>query len=121
MQKYEIYPLFVGYDRYSSQYLIKNLQALYVCEDVYQGDNLYGTMLELEGLIKDGKVNIGDNQLTKMHFLNSAIKYSNERGRGRLVKINPRLHIDGMASLLCAMAVRSKHYIEYEGRLKNEE
>lgn len=121
MQKYEIYPLFVGYDRYSSQYLIKSLQALYVCEDVYQGDNLYGTMLELEGLIKDGKVNIGDNAITKMHFLNSAIKYSNERGRGRLVKINPRLHIDGMASLLCAMAVRSKHYIEYEGRLKNEE
>ena len=114
MYQHEIYPLFVGYDRYSSQYLVKNLQGLYVCEDVYQGDNLYSTMLELAGLI-------GDNAITKMHFLNSAIKYSNERGRGRLVKINPRLHIDGMASLLCAMAVRSKHYIEYEGRLKNEE
>lgn len=121
MYEYEIYPLFVGYDRYSSQYLVKNLQSLYVCEDVYQGDNLYPMMLELEGLIKDGKVNIGDNQLTKMHFLNSAIKLNTERGRGRLVKINPRLHIDGMASLLCAMAVRSKHYIEYEQRLKNEE
>lgn len=119
--KYDIYPLFVGYDRYSAQYLVKQLSAIYQCEDVYQGDNLYPIMLELEGLIKDGKINIGDNNLLKMHLLNSAIKISEERGRGRLVKLNPKLHIDGTAALLCAMTMRNKYYLEYEPQMKNED
>lgn len=120
-KEYEIYPLFCGYDRYSAQYLVKNLSMLYRCEDVYQGDNLYPIMLELEGLIKDGRLNIGDNQLLKMHLLNSAIKYSEERGRGRLVKLDPKLHIDGTAALLCAMTMRSKYYADYETQFKNED
>lgn len=119
--KYDIYPLFVGYDRYSAQYLVKQLSAIYQCEDVYQGDNLYPIMLELEGLIKDGRINIGDNNLLKMHLLNSAIKISEERGRGRLVKLNPKLHIDGTAALLCAMTMRNKYYLEYEPQMKNED
>ena len=119
--KYDIYPLFVGYDRYSAQYLVKQLSQVYQCEDVYQGDNLYPIMLELEGLIKDGRINIGDNNLLKMHLLNSAIKISEERGRGRLVKLNPKLHIDGTAALLCAMTMRNKYYLEYEPQFKNED
>lgn len=119
--KYDIYPLFIGYDRYSAQYLVKQLSQVYQCEDVYQGDNLYPIMLELEGLIKDGRINIGDNNLLKMHLLNSAIKISEERGRGRLVKLNPKLHIDGTAALLCAMTMRNKYYLEYEPQFKNED
>ena len=119
--KYDIYPLFIGYDRYSAQYLVKQLSQIYQCEDVYQGDNLYPIMLELEGLIKDGRINIGDNNLLKMHLLNSAIKISEERGRGRLVKLNPKLHIDGTAALLCAMTMRNKYYLEYEPQFKNED
>jgi len=119
--KYDIYPLFIGYDRYSAQYLVKQLSQVYQCEDVYQGDNLYPIMLELEGLIKDGRISIGDNNLLKMHLLNSAIKISEERGRGRLVKLNPKLHIDGTAALLCAMTMRNKYYLEYEPQFKNED
>lgn len=119
--KYDIYPLFIGYDRYSAQYLVKQLSQVYQCEDVYQGDNLYPIMLELEGLIKDGRINIGDNNLLKMHLLNSAIKISEERGRGRLVKLSPKLHIDGTAALLCAMTMRNKYYLEYEPQFKNED
>ena len=42
-----------------------------------------------------------------------------ERGRGRLVKINRNAHIDGTAAFADAMAVRSKHYPEIGNRLKN--
>lgn len=90
------------------------------CDDVYQGDNLWPVIQEAEGLLKDGKINIGDNDLLKMHLLNSAVKMSTERGRGRLVKVSPTAHIDGMASLLCGLTVRQKWYAEYSGRLKNE-
>lgn len=89
VREYEIYPLMTGYDRYSSQYLVKGLESEgYRLDSVYQGDNLWGTMQNLEGLLKDKKINIGDNDLLKSHLLNSAVKMSTERGRGRLVKIN---------------------------------
>lgn len=117
----KILPLQVGYDRYSAQYLIQDLTNFgFVCDDVYQGDNLWGTLQELEGLFKDGKFHIGDNDLLKVHLLNSAIKMNAERGRGRLIKLSPKDHIDGVAALSDAWAVRQKHYNEIGDRLRNK-
>ncbi len=120
VERYEILPLQVGYDRYSANYLINDLKAYgFQTDDVYQGDNLYGVLQEMEGLMKDGKVHIGDNDLLKVHLLNSAIKMSLERGRGRLVKIKPMDHIDGVAALADAFCVRQKWSDELGERLKN--
>lgn len=122
VSKYEIYPLQTGYDRYSSQYLIKDLDAAgFQTDDVYQGDNLWPVLQEMEGMIKDGKINIGDNDLLKSHLLNAAIKMNVERGRGRLIKINPRARIDGVAAFADAMTVRQKYYDEFGAQLRNEE
>jgi phage terminase large subunit-like protein len=121
VEKYEILPLRVGYDRYSAQYLIQDLEQYgFVCSDVYQGDNLWIVLQEMEGLMKDGKVHCGDNDLLKIHLLNSAIKMNVERGRGRLVKINPTMHIDGTAALSDAFCVRQQNYNEIGGQLANE-
>lgn len=119
---YHIYPLITGYDRYSAQYLVQSLEGQGVhCSDVYQGDNLWPVIQEVEGLIKDGSFDIGNNDLLKMHLLNSAIKMSTERGRGRLVKVSPALHIDGAAALLDAMTVRQANYVELGDRLRNDD
>ena len=121
VEKYEILPLMTGYDRYSAQYLIQDLERYgFRCDDVYQGDNLWGVLQEMEGLFKDGKVHIGDNDLLKAHLLNAAIKMSVERGRGKLVKINRAAHIDGVAALADAFCVRQKWYAELGDRLINE-
>ena len=121
IEKYEILPLKVGYDRYSADYLTQDLKTYgFQCDDVFQGENLFGVMQETEGLMEDGKVHIGDNDLLKMHFLDSAVKMNTERGRGRLVKVNHSRHIDGMAALLDAMAVRQKWAAEIGEQLKNE-
>jgi len=120
VEEYEIYPLQVGYDRYSAQYLIQDLAAYgFQCDDVFQGENLYPVIQETQGLLEDGKIHIGDNDLLKIHLLNCAIKMSAERGRGRLVKINPNMHIDGAAALLDAMTVRQKWYASIGEQLKN--
>lgn len=120
VEEYEILPLMVGYDRYSAQYLIKDMEAYgFRTDDVFQGENLYPVIQETQGHLEDGTIHIGDNDLLKAHLLNSAIKMSAERGRGRLIKINPNLHIDGVASLLCAMTVRQKWYGELGDRLVN--
>ena len=121
VEDYEIYPLITGYDRYSAQYLIKDLRAYgFQMDDVIQGENLWPVLQEMEGLIADGKVNIGDNDLLKLHLLNSAIKMSTERGRGKLVKVSPVLHIDGAAALADAFTVRQKFADQLGGQLMNE-
>ena len=120
VEQYQIFPLQVGYDRYSAQYLVQDMKQYgFQMDDVYQGENLYPVIQETEGLLEDRKIHIGNNDLLKIHLLNSAIKMSNERGRGRLVKVNPSAHIDGCAALLDAMTVRQKWYSQYGEQLKN--
>lgn len=121
VEQYQIYPLQVGYDRYSAQYLVQDMEQYgFHMDDVFQGENLYPVIMETQGLLEDGKLHIGDNDLLKMHLLNAAVKVSTERGRGKLVKLNPSLHIDGAAALLDAMTVRQKHYGDIGDQLKNE-
>ena len=120
VEEYQIYPLITGYDRYSAQYLVQDMKNYgFLMDDCFQGENLYPILLETGGLLEDRKIHIGNNDLLKIHLLNSAIKMSAERGRGKLVKVNPNQHIDGCAALLDAMTVRQKWYGEYGERLKN--
>lgn len=122
VEKYQIFPLQIGYDRYSAQYLIQDLKMYgFHCDDVFQGENLYGVIQETQGLLEDRRMHIGDNDLLKSHLLNSAIKMSTERGRGKLVKLSPALHIDGACALLDAMTVRQKWYAEIGEQLRNED
>ena len=120
VEKYEIYPLQVGYDSYSAGYLVTEMQDYgFHMDDVYQGYNLHPVIQEVEGYLKDGKIHIGNNDLLKIHFYNSALKVSTEKGRSKLVKIKPTAHIDGMAALLDAMTVRQKWFSEIGEQLKN--
>lgn len=120
VEEFQILPLQIGYDRFSAQYLVKDMEAYgFHMDDVYQGENLYGVIQETQGLLEDGRLHIGDNDLMKIHLLNSAIKMSTERGRGKLIKLSPSMHIDGTAALLDAMTVRQKYYAEIGEQLKN--
>ena len=120
IKQYKLYVQMIGYDRYSAQYLVQQLNGCGLkTDDVYQGDNLWGVLQEMEGLFKDGRVHIGDNDLLKVHLLNCAIKMSVERGRGKLVKLNSSSHIDGAAALADAFCVRQKYWNEFGKRLEN--
>ena len=122
VDEFQILPLQVGYDRYSAQYLVQDMERYgFHMDDVFQGENLYGVMQETQGLLEDRRIHIGDNDLLKAHLLNSAVKMSTERGRGKLIKLSPALHIDGTAALLDAMTVRQKYYAEIGEQLKNED
>ena len=120
VEEYEIYPLKVGYDRYTAQYLVQEMQNYgFHMDDVFQGYNLTPVIRETEGLIKDGAFDIGDNDLLKVHLLNMAIKTEAESERSKPVKMGTNEHIDGGAALLDAMAVRQKWYAEIGEQLKN--
>lgn len=121
VEEYQIYPLKVGYDRYTAQYLVQEMKQYgFHMDDVFQGYNLTPVIREVEGQMKDGVFNIGDNDLMKVHLLNMALKSEAESGRSKLVKMSVNDHIDGGAALLDAMTVRQKYYAEIGEQLKNE-
>lgn len=122
VQDYEILPLKIGYDRYSSQYLIKTLKGQgYHTDDVFQGYNLTNMIYELEAGLNDGNFLIGDNDLLKIHLLNTALYSDAESRRVKIVKLSKYAHIDGTASILDALAVRSKYFDEIGEQIENEE
>lgn len=120
VEEYHIYPLQIGYDRYSAQYLIQQMKAYgFHMDDVYQGENLTPVIYEAEGLMRDGKLRIGDNNLLKAHLLNTALKVNSESRRVRIIKIEQRCHIDGCAALLDTLTVRQKWFEVIGEQLKN--
>lgn len=122
VEDYEILPLKVGYDRYNSQYLTKAMKEYgFNMDDVYQGENLSTIIDSCEGMIKDRQICIGDNDLLKIHLLDSAVKQNADTMRKRLVKVSANVHIDGTAALLDALCVRDKWGYEIAGQLANEE
>lgn len=122
IEEYQIYPLMIGYDRYSAQYLIQDLQAYgFQTDDVFQGFNMTPAIRTTEGMLRDGTLHIGDNDLLKVHLLDSALKQDNDTERAKLVKLRKYGHIDGTAALLDAMIVRDKWWMELGDRLKNED
>lgn len=121
VEEYQIYPLKVGYDRYTAQYLVQDMRTYgFHMDDVWQGFNLTPVIRETEGLIRDGAFAIGDNDLMKVHLLDTAMKTEPESGRCKPIKMSAAAHIDGCAALLDAMAVRQKYYSEIGEQLKNE-
>lgn len=120
VEEYEILPLKVGYDRYCAQYLVNDMKTYgFQMDDVFQGENLSPVIDETEGLMKDGRIRIGDNDLLKIHLLDSAIKQNSETSRKKLIKVSAGVHIDGTAALLDAMTVRQKWYSEIGSQLQN--
>ena len=121
VRKYEILPQKNGYDRYSAAFLVQDLEGMgFHMESVSQGSNLTGVIVDVEGMIKDGRLKSAeDNNLMKIHMMDSALKYD-ETNRRRLVKVSSTAHIDGMAALLDGMTMRRNYYTEMEHLLRNE-
>lgn len=120
IEKYKVYALKVGYDRYSATYLVQELASYgFQMDDVYQGENLTPVINEVDGMIRDGAFECGDNDLLKIHMLNSALKLNNETNRKKLIKMSQTNRIDGMAAFLDAMCVRQKWWNEIGGQLQN--
>ena len=122
VEDYEILPLKVGYDRYSAQYLIQDMDRYgFHMDDVYQGFNLTPVLNEADGLLRDGTLRLGSNNVLKSHFLNTGVNQDNETRKIRPVKIDPRCHIDGFVAVIDALTVRQKWFDQIGGQLKNKE
>ena len=122
VQDYRIMPLVVGYDRYSSQYLVQQMKndGGFLMDDVFQGWNMTPAINKLEGVLKEKRLKIGNNPLLRVHLLDTALQKDRMTKRVKIVKLNENSHIDGVASLLDALIVKDKWAGEYGHQLKNE-
>ena len=121
VEEYEIYPLQVGYDRYSAQYLVQQMEQYgFHMDDVFQGDNLTPVIHECDGLLRDKTLQLGTNNLLKAHFLNVGMKQNEETRKIRPIKIDPRCHIDGFVAVIDALTVRQKWHDHIGEQLKNK-
>ena len=122
--EYKIFPLMVGYDRYSSQYLIQDMEQFgFHTDSVFQGFNLSGISDNFEGMLKEGTIRCADdNDLLKIHMLDSAQMIesnTNAHARKKLVKLSKYAHVDGVAAILDALCMRQNKWAELGGRLMN--
>lgn len=120
VEEYEILPLQVGYDRYSSQYLVQDMARYgFHMDDVHQGENLTPVIHEMDGLLRDKTLQLGQNNVLKAHFLNVGMKQNEETRKIRPVKIDQRCHIDGFVAVIDALTVRQKWFDQIGDQLRN--
>ena len=124
IEKFRIYPLMVGYDRWSAQPLVQGLQSYgFHTDSVSQGFNLSGIIDTMEALMRNGQLRVADgNELLKIHFMDSALQ--NESGlsahtRKKLAKVSNKAHVDGVAAILDALCMRQVYWGELGDRLQN--
>ena len=120
----KIYPLQVGYDRYTAQYLVQEMEnASFHMESVFQGWNLTNIEDTFEGMLREGRIRcMDDNDLLKIHLLDAAQQIETNTSahpRKKLVKLSKNAHVDGVAAILDAMCMRANHWAEMGGRLQN--
>jgi phage terminase large subunit-like protein len=116
IEKYDIRPLWVGYDPWNAQYWVEEMEAKgFVMEEVRQGyKTLSQPMKELEADLKAHKINYNNNPILKWCLTNTTVK-RDENDNIRPVKgQNQRQRIDGMVSLLIAYVVLHNHLSDYQ-------
>lgn len=126
IEKYKVYPLKVGYDRWSSQPLVQALQAYgFQTDSVNQGFNLGGICDVLDAMVREKRIRSAeDNGLLKIHFYDAALQSENNltaHPRHQLAKMSKRAHVDGVAAILDALCMRQVHWAELGEQLKNED
>jgi phage terminase large subunit-like protein len=87
---------------------------------VNQGFNLNAVIREMDGLIRDGHIHFGDNDLMKVHLLETTLVRDTKKDLFMIGKINENKHIDGVAAFLDAMTVRQKNWANSGQQLRND-
>ena len=124
VREYKIYPLQIGYDRYTAQYLVQDMQKVgFHMESVFQGFNLTGIEDNFEGMLREGRIRCAeDNDLLKIHMMDAAQQMetgTSAHARKKLVKVSKYAHVDGVAAILDALCMRQNHWAEMGNRLMN--
>lgn len=112
----DIYIFKIGYDSWSSTYLIDELEQNFgkITEPVIQGAKTFSNPLKrVEAELEAKRINYGNNPIFKWNLSNSAISVDRNDNIALVKTSNPRRRIDGVASFMDAYIVLERNYQEY--------
>jgi len=113
--EFEIFPLWIGYDRWGAQYWVDEMsQNGFQMESVIQGaQTMSQPMKELEADLMNKLVNYNEMKILRWNLTNINVK-RDENDNIRPVKgRNQKQRIDGVVSLIDAYVILHKHYDDY--------
>ena len=120
MNEYGIYPYKIGYDRYSATYWVKEMQDYFgdVMYPVAQGKLTLSNPMRMLGVDLSSKnVIYNDNPITKWCLCNTSVDIDKNDNIQPCKTSNPRMRIDGMASLLDSYVAYKDFEAEYRAML----
>lgn len=117
----DIYVYKIGYDSWSSTYLIDELKQNLgqgVTETVIQGAKTFSSpMKRFAADLSAKRINYNNNSILKWNLSNAAVQVDRNDNIALVKTSNSRRRIDGVASLLDAVIVYERHYEDYMNML----
>ena len=120
IDKYDIRPLWVGYDPWNSQYWVKEMEDIgFEMEKIRQGVyTLSEPMKQLEADLRNHALNYNNNPIIKWCLANTQAKVD-VNGNIQPSKLNSRLkRIDGTVATIIAYATLTRYKLDYESVVK---
>ena len=120
IDKYDIRPLWVGYDPWNSQYWVKEMENMgFEMEKIRQGVyTLSEPMKQLEADLRNHALNYNNNPIIKWCLANTQAKVD-VNGNIQPSKLNSRLkRIDGTVATIIAYATLTRYKLDYESVVK---
>lgn len=114
VEKYELRPLWVGYDSWNAQYWCDEMKSYgFDMVEVRQGaKTMSEPMKELKALLCDKKINYNNNPILKWNLSNLSIK-ADDNNNIRPIKEHLTQRIDGAVSLIDAMVIYYNNKADY--------
>lgn len=123
MNDFNLYPFKIGYDRYSATYWVKEMQDAFgdIMYPVAQGKQTLSNPMRMLGVELTAKnIIYNDNPITKWCLSNIAVDVDKNDNIQPCKTSNPRMRIDGGASLLDSYVAYKDFESEYKAMIKNE-
>lgn len=114
---FQVFPLAIGYDPWSSGYWINEmLENGFQLEPVIQGaKTMSGPMKSMKADLEDKIVNYNNNPVTKWCLSNTVIKVDDNENIRPVKGKNPKMRIDGAVSLIDAYVTLERHDEDLRG------
>jgi phage terminase large subunit-like protein len=115
IEKYDIRPLWLGYDSWNSQYWTQEMKDYgFEMEEVRQGAKTMSQPMKLlMAALKANKVNYNNNPVLKWCLSNTSIKTDDNENIRPVKGLSDRRRIDGAVSLIIAYVILQNHYNDY--------
>lgn len=114
-EKYGIYTLWVGYDKWNAQYWQEEMkQNSFILEEVIQGAlTMSAPMKLLSADLENKMINYNNNPILKWCLTNTQIEVDKNDNIRPVKGKNAKQRIDGTVSLIDAYVVLQRHYEDY--------